>query len=168
MTLRLRRWRRRLLITLAGLLVLVAVGYGVLAASTSRSQLARAVIWGKSDVHRFHRPLGGGSVPLVRTVRVLEGGRPVQRDLERFLAASHTTALLILRGGTLLYEGYSTATTTTPPRRRCRSPSRCLGPWSGSPSTRAASARSTTRSPAMCPSWPDATAASARSPCGTC
>jgi CubicO group peptidase (beta-lactamase class C family) len=39
-------------------------------------------------------------------VRVLEDGRPVQRDLERFLAASDTTAFLILRGDTLLYEGY--------------------------------------------------------------
>jgi len=36
----------------------------------------------------------------------VEDGRPVQRDLERFLAASHTTAFLILRGDTLLYEGY--------------------------------------------------------------
>jgi len=116
MSLRLRRWPRRLAITLAGLLVLVAVGYGALAASTSRSQLARAVLWGESDVgdyarfparriaagatrFRFHRP-AGGSVPPVRTVPVLEDGRPVQRDLERFLSASHTTAFLILRGGT--------------------------------------------------------------------
>ena len=42
----------------------------------------------------------------MRTVRVLENGRPVERDLERFLAASDTTAFLILRGDTLLYEGY--------------------------------------------------------------
>jgi len=51
MTLRLRRWRRRLLITLA----LVAVGYGALATSTSRSQLARAVLWGESDVGDYAR-----------------------------------------------------------------------------------------------------------------
>jgi Beta-lactamase len=99
------------------------VGYGVLAASTSRSQVARAVIWGESDVRdyarfparrvatgptrsSFHRPPGGSSVPPVRTVTVLEGGRPVQRDLKQFLATSHTTAFLILRGDTLLYEGY--------------------------------------------------------------
>jgi CubicO group peptidase (beta-lactamase class C family) len=42
----------------------------------------------------------------VRTVTVLEGGRPVQRNLKQFLAASDTTAFLILRGDTLLYEGY--------------------------------------------------------------
>ena len=85
---RLRRWRRRLLITLATLLALAAVGYGMLVASTSHSQLARAVIWGESDVHdytrfparrvaagptrfSFHRPPGGSSVPPVRTVTVL-------------------------------------------------------------------------------------------------
>ena len=46
MNLLLRRWRRWLLIMLAVLLALAGVGYGVLAASTSRSQVARAVIWG--------------------------------------------------------------------------------------------------------------------------
>jgi hypothetical protein len=96
MNLRLRRWRRRLLITLAALLALGGAGYGVLAASTSRSQVARAVIWGESDVRdyarfparrvsagptrfSFHRPPGRSSVPPVRTVTVLEGGQPVQR-----------------------------------------------------------------------------------------
>jgi CubicO group peptidase (beta-lactamase class C family) len=118
-----RRWRLPLLIALAVLLALAGVGYGALAASTSRSEIARAVIWGNSDVHDyarfparriaagptrfgFHRPPGGSSIPPVRTIRVLEDGRPVERDLERFLAASDTTAFLILRGDTLLYEGY--------------------------------------------------------------
>jgi len=98
MNLRLRRWRRRLLVMLAALLALAGVGYRVLAASTSRSQVARAVIWGESDVRdyarfparrvaarptrfSFRRPPGGSSVPPVRTVTVLEGGLPVQRDL---------------------------------------------------------------------------------------
>jgi hypothetical protein len=114
-----RRWRRWLLLALAAVLALAGVGYGVLAASTSRSQLARAVIWGESDVedHRrfparrvaagpdrfqFHRPPGGSGVPPMGTVEVVEDGRLVQRDLERFLAASDTTAFLILRGDTLL------------------------------------------------------------------
>jgi CubicO group peptidase (beta-lactamase class C family) len=118
-----RRWRRWLLLALAAVLALAGVGYGVLAASTSRSQLARAVIWGESDVedHRrfparrvaagpdrfqFHRPPGGSGVPPMGTVEVVEDGRLVQRDLERFLAASDTTAFLILRGDTLLYERY--------------------------------------------------------------
>jgi len=95
MSLRLRRWRRRLLLALAALLALVGVGHGALAASTSRSQIARSVLWGESDVHdyarfparrvaagptrfRFHRPPGGSSVPPVRTVRVVEDGRPVE------------------------------------------------------------------------------------------
>ncbi len=120
---RVRRWRRSLLLALAALLALVAAGYGALAASTSRSQLARAVLWGESDVgdyarfparpiaagptrFSFHRPAGGSGVSPARTVRVLEDGRPVERDLEQFLAGSHTTAFLILRGERLLYEGY--------------------------------------------------------------
>jgi hypothetical protein len=113
-----RRWRRRLLIALAVLVAVARVGYGALAVSTSRSQVARAVIWGDSDVQdyerfpartitagparlAFRRPPGGGSLP-VSTVSVLEGGRTVQRDLEQFLAGSDTTAFLILRGDTLL------------------------------------------------------------------
>jgi CubicO group peptidase (beta-lactamase class C family) len=120
-----RRWRRRLLVALAALLALAGVGYGGLAALTSRSQLARAVVWGESDTedHRrfparpvaagpdrldFRRPAGGGRVPpaAVRTVSVQDGDRRVERDLTQFLAASATTAFLIARGDTLLYEGY--------------------------------------------------------------
>jgi CubicO group peptidase (beta-lactamase class C family) len=120
-----RGWRRWLLLALATLLVLVAVGYGVLAASTSRSQLARAIVWGESDVddHRrfparrvaagpdrfdFRRPPDGGQDPpaAVRRIGVWDGLRLVERDLEQFLAASQTTAFLIVQGDTLLYEGY--------------------------------------------------------------
>jgi hypothetical protein len=43
-SLRMRRWRRWLLLALVGLVVLVGVGYGGLVASTSRSQLARAIV----------------------------------------------------------------------------------------------------------------------------
>ena len=42
----------------------------------------------------------------MRRVSVQEGDRQVERDLEQFLAASDTTAFLIVRGDTLLYEGY--------------------------------------------------------------
>jgi len=83
MTRRLRRWQRRLLITLA----LVAVGYGALATSTSRSQPARAVIWGESDGHdyapqdrggptrfRLHRPPGGKVSAMTATVANLRCG----------------------------------------------------------------------------------------------
>jgi CubicO group peptidase (beta-lactamase class C family) len=119
------RWRRWLLIALAILLALVGVGYGGLAAATSRSQLARAILWGESDMddHRrfparrvaagpdrfdFHRPAGGAGTPprRLRRISVWDDLRLVERDLEQFLAASHTTAFLIVRGDTLLYEGY--------------------------------------------------------------
>jgi CubicO group peptidase (beta-lactamase class C family) len=116
------RWRRRLLSALLALLVLGAMGYGVLAASTSRSQLARAVLWGESDMddhRRFPaRPVAAGpdrfqfrqpaAVPpaAVRRISVRDGDRLVERDLEQFLAASGTTAFLIARGDRLLYEGY--------------------------------------------------------------
>jgi hypothetical protein len=90
MSLRLRRWQRRLLITLA----LVAVGYGALATSTSRSQPARAVIWGESDGHdyarfpahriaagptrfRLHRPPGGKASAMTATVANLRCGTVV-------------------------------------------------------------------------------------------
>ena len=73
------------------MLAVAGMGYAALAASTSRSQLARAILWGESDVgdharfparpivagptrFRFSRPPGGG-VPPVRTVEVLEDGR---------------------------------------------------------------------------------------------
>jgi hypothetical protein len=60
-----RGWRRWLVLALAALLVVVGVGYGVLAASTSRSQLARAIVWGESDVddHRRARLARSGLPP---------------------------------------------------------------------------------------------------------
>jgi CubicO group peptidase (beta-lactamase class C family) len=120
-----RRWRRWLLIALAALLTLVGGGYAALAASTSRSQLARAVVWGESDMadlnrfparrvaagptrFEFARPPGGAGIPpaAVRRVMVGDGDRRVEQDLEQFLAATDTTAFLIVCGDTLLYEGY--------------------------------------------------------------
>jgi CubicO group peptidase (beta-lactamase class C family) len=116
-----RGGRRWLLLALAALLALVGGGYA-LAVSTSRSQLARAVVWGESDVDDwrrfparpvaagperfdFRRPATGPPAA-VRHISVREGGRRVQRDLEPFLAATDTTAFLMVRGDTLLYEGY--------------------------------------------------------------
>jgi CubicO group peptidase (beta-lactamase class C family) len=119
---RLWRW---LLVGIAVVAVLAGAGWAGLVVATSRSQLARAVVWGESDTedHRrfparpvaagptrfdFRRPPGGGRVPpaAVRTVSVQDGDRRVERDLAQFLAASDTTAFLIVRGDTLLYEGY--------------------------------------------------------------
>jgi CubicO group peptidase (beta-lactamase class C family) len=42
----------------------------------------------------------------VRRISVWDDLRLLERDLEQFLAASHTTAFLIARGDTLVYEGY--------------------------------------------------------------
>jgi CubicO group peptidase (beta-lactamase class C family) len=119
------RWWRWLLVGIAVVAVLTAAGWVGLAAATSRSQLARAIVWGESDTgdHRrfparpvaagperfdFRRPADGARVPpaAVRTVSVQDGDQRVERDLEQFLAASDTTAFLIVRGDTLLYEGY--------------------------------------------------------------
>jgi CubicO group peptidase (beta-lactamase class C family) len=105
--------------------VLAGAGWAGLVMSTSRSQLARSVVWGESDVddHRrfpartvgagpdrfdFRRPAGGSQDPpaQVRRIGVQDGDRRVERDLEQFLAASDTTAFLIVKGDTLLYEGY--------------------------------------------------------------
>ena len=77
-----------------------------LAASTSRSQLARAVLWGESDVDDyrrfparriaagpdrlgFQRPAAGSRVAPgpVRRIGVWEGTRQLQWELERFLFA---------------------------------------------------------------------------------
>ena len=119
------RWRRLLVLVVVALVVLAGAGWAGLVMSTSRSQLARSVVWGESDVddHRrfpartvgagpgrfaFRRPAGGSRVPppQVRRIGVLDGDRRVERDLEQFLAASDTTAFLIVKGDTLLYEGY--------------------------------------------------------------
>jgi CubicO group peptidase (beta-lactamase class C family) len=118
-------WRRRLLIALVALLALAGTIYGGLVATTSRSQLARAVLWRESDVDDyrrfparriaagpdrfgFHRPAAGSQVPPapVRRISVWDDLQLVERDLEQFLATTSTTAFLIVRGDTLLYEGY--------------------------------------------------------------
>jgi hypothetical protein len=89
-----RRRRRRLLAALAALLALVGVGYGALAASTSRSQLARAVLWASPmwattlaspparsrpgpTRFRFHRPPGGKASAMTATVADLTCGTVV-------------------------------------------------------------------------------------------
>jgi CubicO group peptidase (beta-lactamase class C family) len=119
-----RGWRR-LLVLVGAVIVLLGALYGGLAASTSRSLLARAVVWREADMddHRrfparpvaagperfdFARPAGGAGTPPapVRRVMVRDGDRRVERDLEDFLAASDTTAFLVMRGDRLLYEGY--------------------------------------------------------------
>jgi CubicO group peptidase (beta-lactamase class C family) len=121
-----RRWRRRLLVIAGVVVVLLGAAYGGLAASTSRSQLARAVVWRESDMDDLRRfparrvaagperfdftPAAGPGAaqppPALRSVRVREGDQVAERDLEAFLAASDTTAFLAVRGDTLLYEGY--------------------------------------------------------------
>jgi CubicO group peptidase (beta-lactamase class C family) len=119
------RWRRWLVLVVVAVAVLAGAGWAGLVASTSRSQLARSVVWGESDTddHRrfparavaagpdrfdFRRPAGGGQGPpaAVRRISVWDDQQELERDLEPFLAASHTTAFLIVRGDRLLYAGY--------------------------------------------------------------
>jgi CubicO group peptidase (beta-lactamase class C family) len=119
-----RGWRR-LLAALVVVAALAGAAWVGLVASTSRSQLARSVVWGESDMEdhrrfparrvaagpdRFHfrtSAAGAGTPPAaVRRISVRDGDRRVEHDLQQFLAASDTTAFLIVRGDTLLYEGY--------------------------------------------------------------
>jgi CubicO group peptidase (beta-lactamase class C family) len=119
-----RRWWRPLTAVVA-VVALAGAAWAGLAASTSRSQLARAIMWRESDMDDHRRfparrvaagserfrfeaaPAGAGTPPAaVRRVSVRDGDRLVERDLEQFLAGSDTTAFLIVRGDTLLYEGY--------------------------------------------------------------
>jgi CubicO group peptidase (beta-lactamase class C family) len=112
-------------VVVVGVVVLAGASWAGLVASTSRSQLARAIVWGESDMddHRrfparrvaagpdrfdFHRPAGGAGTPPhpLRRISVWDDLWLVERDLEPFLAASDTTAFLIVRGDRLLYEGY--------------------------------------------------------------
>ena len=117
---------RRLGLVVLVVAVLLGATYAGLVVSTSRSQLARAMVWGESDVEDYRRfparPVAAGTdrfdfrraadggqgrpPAAVRRISVLDGGERVERDLEQFLAASDTTAFLVARGDTLLYEGY--------------------------------------------------------------
>jgi hypothetical protein len=88
------RWRRLLVLVVVAVAVLAGAGWAGLVASTSRSQLARSVVWGESDVddHRrfparavaagpdrfhFRRPAGGSQdpPPQVRRIGVQDGDR---------------------------------------------------------------------------------------------
>jgi hypothetical protein len=88
----------------------------------------------------------------VRTIGVLEGGRRIERDLEQFLAASDTTAFLIVRGDTLLYERYFNGYGHDSVQTSMSMAKSVLSAWSGSPSARAGSARWRTPSPTTSPS----------------
>ena len=98
------------------------LAYGSAWASTDRSRLARMIVWQESDVSdyrrfparpvptrppvfRFRRSAAADRVP-VATVPVRKGGRLVERDLERFLRSTGTTASLAIKGDTLVSEVY--------------------------------------------------------------
>lgn len=102
----------------AFLIALLAAGCGP---ATSRSQLARALLWRDADVADIHRfpsrrvPAAGESRPwiharptgydsLLAGVRV--GGASESIPLHAFLEESGTTAFLIARGDSLIYERY--------------------------------------------------------------
>jgi CubicO group peptidase (beta-lactamase class C family) len=93
---------------------------------TDRSQLARAIAWGDSDVddwrrfparivenappaYHFGRPSADTArryTPALATVSLPRDGRVVTQDLGAFLQATDTTAFLVIKDDVLLYEGY--------------------------------------------------------------
>jgi CubicO group peptidase (beta-lactamase class C family) len=113
------RIAKRATIGLAGsVLVVVAFGTGVYLwalTATDASVLARAIVWQESDtgdIDRFPaRSFRAGPDPVVfsRVPSPLLADLtidPGQRALDDYLEAAETYAFLVVRGDTLIYEGY--------------------------------------------------------------
>jgi CubicO group peptidase (beta-lactamase class C family) len=111
-----RRWARRLLLVLGGLLALLVVavlGVYVWAwSSTDDSTFARAMMWRESDVgdqHRFPaRRIAAGprASPLPRgtEVNLVVGGK--RKRLDEFLRGTDTRAFLVVHKDRLVWERY--------------------------------------------------------------
>jgi CubicO group peptidase (beta-lactamase class C family) len=111
-----RRWARRLLLVLGGLLallVVVVLGVYVWAwSSTDDSTFARAMMWRESDVgdqHRFPaRRIAAGprASPLPRgtEVNLVVGGK--RKRLDEFLRGTDTRAFLVVHKDRLVWERY--------------------------------------------------------------
>ena len=151
------------LVAAAALLVLVVgvdLAYGWAWASTDRSRLARTIVWQESDVsdYRGSRPAPS---PPARRCSGSAGRRPPTgcrwRPCPSARAAGWSSGTWRgscgppapprswpSRATRWCPRSTSRATGTTRRSARCRWPSRSCRPWSGSPSPRAGSARSTT------------------------
>ena len=108
--------RRAVRILSAGALVLAA-GYGIAVATTGRSGFARAIVWGDADVDDHRRfpsravPASGEAYVYERAAGYPDGlpaapALPGNRPLDELLAASQTTAFLVIRDDRLVYERY--------------------------------------------------------------
>lgn len=118
--------RRRWWLVPVGLLGLLGAFVGGVyvwaALSTSDSFLARAIVWGDSDVgdinrfpkrivrsgpptFEFRQPAGTGTLPFA-TVPVTAKGGVVERRLDEFLDETGTEAFLVIQGDAVLYERY--------------------------------------------------------------
>ena len=122
-----RKRGRRPLFILAAIILIPALGFGALLASTSFSQLSRALIWQDADVgdiNRFpSREIAASSpsdLPVVLDERTLQafskldlsffnfpGLTPDTEDkLNGFLTDTQTTAFLVVKGGVVISEWY--------------------------------------------------------------
>lgn len=152
-------------------------------ASTDRSGLARTIVWQESDVmdyrrfparpvptsppvFHFRRSPAADRLP-VTTVPVRQGGRMVERDLAGFLRSTGTTAFLVIKGDTLVSEGYfhgyrhdSTVSSFSVAKP-------VVSALVGIAIAQGRIGSAQDPSPATCPSWPDATHGSAASPSST-
>jgi CubicO group peptidase (beta-lactamase class C family) len=112
-----RRIFRRIIITLIilvlGLVLAASGGYLWARLSTDTSLAARGIIWGEShfdDWKRFpSRSINASSSPVIFDLQENEIFSEFEIDgqsLESFLEATNTTALVVLQGDSLIYEGY--------------------------------------------------------------
>jgi CubicO group peptidase (beta-lactamase class C family) len=109
-----RRWTRRLLRIVVGLVVLVGLVFGVSYLLTPYSGFARAVVWMEADVNDYRRfpsrpiaaPEEPFQLPRAEAPDALGSATIEGRDLERFLADTGTTAFIVLQGDTVVYERY--------------------------------------------------------------
>lgn len=114
------RWGRRVLLILGAIVGVLALAYGVAFLSTGSSQLARAVIWFDADVGDIDRfpsrvieastaselPTALDSLTAEAAARI-GPNMGMQGDLDSYLTDTETTAFLVVRDGTLIYEWYA-------------------------------------------------------------
>ncbi len=107
---------------LAGLLLLIWLGARLF---LDRSQIARAIVWMESDVEDYRRfpyctlhhagpvydfkaaPEDSPYRSVFETITYSKNGKERTDAFEQFLKSSQTRALLVIKDGELLYEGYA-------------------------------------------------------------
>jgi CubicO group peptidase (beta-lactamase class C family)/murein DD-endopeptidase MepM/ murein hydrolase activator NlpD len=105
--------------------IILLVLYGIAFLSTSRSQLARAIIWLESDVEDYKRfpsrtinntppiyyfkqiPGDSPYSSIFETISYQQDDQEISADFEYFLESTDTTAFLVIKDEVLLYQGYA-------------------------------------------------------------